>query len=170
MNRTWLSVLAAVVGSWAAAFLGAYFAVSVRTVGQIGSSGGGPHAATPETFPAPLAGRSLPEGLEQKPAASGEALTEPGRLPPSVPAAALKTRRDPPADAVRTVIQQEMPDASPEEVEVWAEQLKGLGPEAAREILKLRSVLGRPWETSHDGTERQSRSSGARPVRYVDLQ
>ncbi|NOX52870.1 MAG: hypothetical protein GXP27_00215 [Planctomycetes bacterium] len=175
MNRSWIPVVAAVVGSWIAAFLGAYWAVSVR-MSRLGDPASRP--VCPEPFSAHWNGGPLADVHEPQQSASGQAsseprptMPEPGRLPASVPATALKTRRDPSADAVRTVIEQEMPDASPDEVEVWAEELKGLGPEAAREILKLRNAMGRPWETSRGGTSTPpSSSSGPRPVRYVDLQ
>ena len=174
MNRSWIPVVAAIAGSWIAAFFGAYWAVSLRLARTDDRA---TRSVRPEPFSGQWEGSPLAEVHARQESRSGQAssepkraIPEPGRLPASVPATALETRRDPSADAVRTVIEQEMPDASPDEVEVWAEELKGLGPEAAREILKLRNAMGRPWETSRGGTPAPpSSSSGPRPVRYVDL-
>ena len=169
MNRSWIVLGAAVVGSWVAAFFGAYLAVSVRLASQAEMGPSEEGLALPDGISLPLDGRSLGESGKGKADAS-RPLPEPGRLPASVPATALEVRRDPSAEAVRTVIKEEMPDATPDEVEVWAEELKGLGPEAAREILKLRNAIGRPWETSRGSPAEQAPPpSEPRPVRYVDL-
>ena len=58
--------------------------------------------------------------------------------PRLLPDAAAPIAETPESDWLRELVRRELPDAGPEEVRVWSQELEGLGPEMARDILRMR--------------------------------
>lgn len=78
----------------------------------------------------------------------------PERLPSAPQAAPLTNApaEKPVPDAVRKLLEKELPDASPEERKVWAEELRGLPPSAIRDLFHLRRQV-RDLESSEGAGE-----------------
>lgn len=72
---------------------------------------------------------------------------------------------EPEDSALRALIQMELPNATPDELEIWADEMQGLPPESVREILRLRKRLGGrrlipSWITEPPGLARLEETPG----------
>ncbi len=175
MSGKWIVPLTTAVASFLSAFLGAYLAVAVSLERATATAGSANATLSPLSGPtdSQLTGGPLELQPAETPkdAASNVVLSEPGRLPPSVPASSLKrsSHSSTPSSALRSVVEQELPDAEPDEVDIWSQQLEDLSPDAAREILRLRRALAEPNRLP-EGTSDSSSPAPGKQVRFIDLQ
>ncbi|HEX6986122.1 MAG TPA: flagellar hook-basal body complex protein, partial [Planctomycetaceae bacterium] len=100
------------------------FLSAPRPTGRIVPVQDGPHFAAPESRPEPL-----PTPADATPLPPADATP----LPPAEPAPGL-----------RELVERYLPDASAEERGVWVDELRGLPPEIARDLLAARSRFGEP--------------------------
>ena len=132
------STLATIVCSSISAFLGAYLAATVAWRTE--------HSAEKPDVTA-VRGTDLPisERMTGEIPPPDQESSKPARLPGSVQAAALDDDSPSDADPIRALVQEEIPDATAEEVDTWTEELRSMGIQAAREILRMRKAIGRPY-------------------------
>lgn len=88
----------------------------------------------------PPADESPGETKVPPPPAAADLRSVPARLEP--PSNALPITPDVLPESVLQIIEQECPQASPEERKIWSDELKGLPLESIREILRLRQLIG----------------------------
>jgi len=186
-SHHWLTAVLTVLGSSLSAFFGSYLAVS-SSLARFEMEQGRQRALS-----AVMDGTSMltfsdtsSDVEDEKQAAPPlrsevEGLSEPARLPQSVPAIAVSTsnKAETKHKQLRSIVREELPNAKPEEIDIWSQELKGLSPETVREILRLRRKMGHPingTEGIKDFSAQETTSASSvrhdqelRSVHYIDL-